>query len=654
MSAVEDNTWVRNFLPGWYAPEEKVQFARPNETLKNASPRSHAELYQSLNGADEIRVMELKPGNWDDGLCASLHHCSMESEIGYETPGRRYWKKRPMEYTAISYAWGKLVYDGTIDCDGHTKAITKTLEVALRHFRHPQDSILIWVDQICINQGDEGEKTQQVLLMGKIYGLAMNTVAWLGEADSKTPGSFDILGELGVRLQYSYRIRCPGDLISLLCRPWFSRLRIIQEVVLSENLWIKCGPHVLHWDVVSNGCGRLVDAGIIGWLGSLIEDGPEAANTCQALRQLMSQQDSTSYLAPTGIRARIFTLLKMTQHALCSDPRDKIYGMLAMASQKEERTFRVDYSSGYTFSNLYLDVAIDETSPIQKYEGSIHSLLSAVEASQLEMTMPLPLPSWVPDWRPDRRRLSRPFGGGRTYTGYRFCASGDSEPNFELNPADNSQLHIQAYEVDSIADISNVFLSPSLSYQEAASSNRDLLSCLDLSARLKKYPGSCTVFDAFWLTTVAGVDETGDAPAPHTFAEAFSILFDATTGRTPSLPGQSYTKRQQLPEGRGRLTPAHLREKSIGTTYGNALSAFQAAMSGRRFGITAKGYIGLFPCASSRGDSIILVSGCPVPYVIRRVGQDQWRYLGECYVHGMMNREVIPVDGFSWETIILV
>ncbi|CAG9950883.1 unnamed protein product, partial [Clonostachys rosea f. rosea IK726] len=353
-------------------------------------------------------------------------------------------------------------------------------------------------------------------------------------------------------------------------------------------------------------------------------------------------------------RSRIFTLLKMTQHALCSDPRDKVYGMLAMASQKEERSFRVDYSSGYTFSNLYLDVAIDEIRRIQKYEGSIHSLLSAVEASQFEMTIPSPLPSWVPDWRPDRRRLSRPFGGGRTYTGYRFCASGDSETNFELNPADNSQLQIQAYEVDSIVDISDVFLSPSLSYREAASSKSDLLSCLDLSARLKQYPGSCTVFDAFWLTTVAGVDETGDAPAPHAFAEVFSVLMDATTGRTPSLPGQSYTKRQQLPEGRGRLTPAHLKERSIGTTYSNALSAFQAAMSGRRFGITGKGYIGLFPCASSRGDGIILVSGCPVPYVIRRVGQDQWRYLGECYIHGMMNREAIPADGLSWETIILV
>ncbi|KAK7222256.1 hypothetical protein V2G26_010259 [Clonostachys chloroleuca] len=308
--------------------------------------------------------------------------------------------------------------------------------------------------------------------------------------------------------------------------------------------------------------------------------------------------------------------------------------MLAMASQDEERSFRVDYRSGYTFSNLYLDVAIDETRRIQKYEGSIHSPLSAVEASQLEMTIPSHLPSWVPDWRPDRRRLSRPFGGGRTYTGYRFCASGDSEPNFELNPADNRQLHIQAY-------------------QEAGTSNQDLLSCLDLSARLKQYSGSCSVFDAFSLTTVAGVDETGDAPAPHTFAEVFSVLMDATTGRTPCLPGQSYTKRQQLPEERGRLTTAHLRERSIGTTYGNALSAFQAAMSGRRFGVTGKGYIGLFSCASSRGDSIILVSGCPVPYVIRRVGQDQWRYLGECYIHGMMNREATPADGFSWETIVL-
>ncbi|KXJ88805.1 hypothetical protein Micbo1qcDRAFT_213934 [Microdochium bolleyi] len=39
---------------------------------------------------------------------------------------------------------------------------------------------LFWVDQVCINQADEAEKSHQVNQMRHIYNEAAHVIAWLG------------------------------------------------------------------------------------------------------------------------------------------------------------------------------------------------------------------------------------------------------------------------------------------------------------------------------------------------------------------------------------------------------------------------------------------------------------------------------------------
>ncbi|KAL1646498.1 hypothetical protein SLS61_007860 [Didymella pomorum] len=61
-------------------------------------------------------------------------------------------------------------------------AITPSLHKALSHITAERTTYLtIWVDAICINQGDRTEKSQQVSLMRDIYERASRTVVWLGE-----------------------------------------------------------------------------------------------------------------------------------------------------------------------------------------------------------------------------------------------------------------------------------------------------------------------------------------------------------------------------------------------------------------------------------------------------------------------------------------
>ncbi|EHK48139.1 hypothetical protein TRIATDRAFT_298334 [Trichoderma atroviride IMI 206040] len=70
---------------------------------------------------------------------------------------------------------------------------------------------------------------------------------------------------------------------------------------------------------------------------------------------------------------------------------------------------------------------------------------------------------------------------------------------------------------------------------------------------------------------------------------------------------------------------------------------------GRRFFITKKGYFGLGPQKLEPGDRVAVLFGSGVPFVLRKcpaiAGRRAWRIIGECYVHGIMQGEVVR----KWE-----
>ncbi|KAF2217093.1 hypothetical protein CERZMDRAFT_7356, partial [Cercospora zeae-maydis SCOH1-5] len=55
------------------------------------------------------------------------------------------------------------------------------LKLALYRLRLPDEVRRLWIDGICINQGDVHEKTAQVTMMREIYEKAEQTIVWLGE-----------------------------------------------------------------------------------------------------------------------------------------------------------------------------------------------------------------------------------------------------------------------------------------------------------------------------------------------------------------------------------------------------------------------------------------------------------------------------------------
>jgi hypothetical protein len=93
--------------------------------------------------ANEVRLLELKPGWGIDPLAVSLQCMSLDSIPPYE---------------AISYCWGSdnRDYDIKVHGDGAIKhlSITTSLFTALKRFRRPDETRVLWADAICINQDD--------------------------------------------------------------------------------------------------------------------------------------------------------------------------------------------------------------------------------------------------------------------------------------------------------------------------------------------------------------------------------------------------------------------------------------------------------------------------------------------------------------------
>jgi Heterokaryon incompatibility protein (HET) len=67
-------------------------------------------------------------------------------------------------------------------CNNAPVAVTENLFIAMKNMRRKNDTLMIWIDQLCINQADLSERSQQVLLMADIYRQAQTTIIWLGES----------------------------------------------------------------------------------------------------------------------------------------------------------------------------------------------------------------------------------------------------------------------------------------------------------------------------------------------------------------------------------------------------------------------------------------------------------------------------------------
>lgn len=179
--------------------------------------------YHSLTENDGIRLFELQPATTRSAMATGLLLHTTLTECCEEVIDH---------FTALSYVWGDISDTTTILVDGKPLSVTKTLETALRYLRDSRRVIRVWADAICINQKDVIERGIQVKQMGSIYQAAHHTIVFLGEADENTDRVFKWIDQPAALLDTSHDL-LHQEIDPLLTRPWFYRVWVFQEIILS-------------------------------------------------------------------------------------------------------------------------------------------------------------------------------------------------------------------------------------------------------------------------------------------------------------------------------------------------------------------------------------------------------------------------------------
>jgi hypothetical protein len=232
------------------------------------------------------------------------------------------------EYVALSYRWGDLKSNArTIYIAGIACKVTDNLYSFLCYFRNNfgncKGHTYLWIDQLCINQKDVDERSRTVRFMAEIYSRATGVVAWLGH-DRETVRAARFLKDDPER-----------HLVALLNNLYFTRLWIVQEVLLARGVRFLCGSIWVSYSELST---ALINA----------EE--------QVLNQVLEQVQNPSAVMiadwmERGDNRSFVNFILYYSGNQCSDPRDKVYALVGLI--KKEETLTVDYAK--SVSEVFID-----------------------------------------------------------------------------------------------------------------------------------------------------------------------------------------------------------------------------------------------------------------------------------------------------------
>lgn len=647
----EDAQQLAAFMQRGDGARQRAESATPSETM-----------YEPLRGEHDIRVLAVQPGRFDDDIHCTLRHCSTEFEYAWKGNDRRItrhvtdvenWTR--LWYTALSYTWGPSTFTSRIVCNGHEKGITPNLEAAIRHLRAPTQTVHLWIDQLCIDQlNNPAEKSDQVRKMDMIYKRAYNTVIWLGSTDADE--AFEILREIRATWQFT-KAELSEDVyqrLNIAQKPpeawlhlsrlfesiWFTRAWIIQEVALSRFPFVVSGRSTMSWSDFFGCCYTLSESGYLAWLERQKSlSAPPVSSAHRGLASSVALSLIANSATTSGPSPYMMGMLVDIRSADATDPRDKIYAVLGLL----DVDVKADYSLEYF--EIYRRAMVVELRYAWKHENRTPPpLLVKTEFDLLDRDAPSILscvdhpphelgPSWVPDWSQPRQTSVLGIHTS-SYTTY-SAGAGMGPPDATLI-ANDSVLSLNGAIVDCIAALGDTVSEPDLSTMDCPSSNALLVSLTEFASKCHPYPTGLSLFEVFWQTIVAGKDGSGRRKCPTDYADTMSLLLDESTGRQPSLPGQTYSTRRL----KGHFTLTNLRSRQPAKTFQDLRKAFANAMRNRRMCISEGGLLGIVPSYALAGDRICIIPKYPVPFVLRPAGgPDTYRIIGECYIHGIMHGE---------------
>lgn len=548
-------------------------------------PSAGSYIYQAL-GKYQIRLLALAPGEESDDIHIRLTHVDLE-------------KDPHVDYEALSYAWGtseptqRVVVDADDGSSPSMIPIRDNLAHALRRIRDTMTTRILWIDALCLNQEDDKEKSHQVPFMAEIYRRAACVIVWLGPEHDGSTSAMEILRDLGENLTMDWETTVIkysdsfGDKLNILRnsaslktsiarlveRDWFQRIWVLQEVFLSRRCSVFCGPSQVKYDTFMRGA----------LYGGIFSRSPHP----DMLLGFMWRRPIT-----LGILNRVASGKK------CTDPRDRIYGVLAILEENEEHPLHVDYS---------LSVPEVYTAATKHFVQTQESL-SMLDSCGLTSKPMDNLPSWVPDFSN--------ASTGASFSDVAALAASLTRPFVNFPETGIMRLAgVMSSKVQSVEPLGRTI-------DEATGA---ILRFMRMISPEEMYvDGNQSFGDALFCALIGGLLRHAGFPSD-----------------TPELSREECRSAVRYITSLAKGTKP---DSVAGAVYLKQMNYIDALWRGNALFLTENGYIGLGAPTPTNADNLFFPLGSKSPLLIRLNGGSQKTecfVVGTCYVTGLMAGEIL-------------
>ncbi|KAL8911667.1 MAG: hypothetical protein Q9171_003194 [Xanthocarpia ochracea] len=555
-------------------------------------------------------------------------------------------------YEALSYVWGNEPATCQIQLDDRQFAIRPNLEWALRVLGKPlvkpQLQKLLWIDAICINQTDSAEKNQQVQMMQLIYRQAQGLIIWMNSSGMtgdhrRRHTDADIANGLKVfaRAHRAGRdtmwlarfledpcsrkkfvdispkrlFRSTGnvdsakrggfwsDLVKFFDQDWWRRVWVRQEIAMSQRATVYCGESVIDWEVV---------AAVSHWVKLFTTDLDEKTREMGGKhRSGACSGEDMQYFRQTLQRKGYLDFQQMLVHARdceATNPRDKVFAILGMV--RHHGDMPVDYN---------LTPAEVAKLAFRKLAILNHGLDALIFSQNPECKEEIP--SWAPnlfsgfDAQPSRLI-------GLTSSLYRAG----------LYP-DGTTLSTNAIIFDSIKELS----CPYSAHRDSKGWRDSMHSIRMLTFQWLGNMRTERKYEHLMRTLTRDRDVRGRrlmSNADGVDWERFFRIEHTGVGAATEFQYLSRAIRQfQAPTDENAEVLAWLR-------------LYRESLGNRRVIMTERRRLGLVPAETRLSDVVCIIDGVDVPLVLRKNDSGTYVLIGEAYIHGVMDGEIlVPMDG---------
>jgi hypothetical protein len=316
-----------------------------------------------INAQTQIRLLRLSPSSTSSGTQYTLQRVSLDALLD-------------IEFRALSYSWGTAEVAAQlsqIKVDNQAIYIRLNLFNFLKTAGMKAEYGLFFIDAICINQLDDEEKQYQIRFMTQIYGRANEVIAWLGHPDPKYTDCLHALNDVKRRNYGDWTPAHWDGFGYLSCHPYWSRLWVVQEIVLASTVTVWCGFYTYEITLFGtrldhsyyniSPAERIISHRHRQYFQQMPD--PLGQGTVVETLGEMTRALTRPSMAVKTYHSRLpdlaYELVKKFGHLECSNPRDKLYALLGILPTRTAARITPDYSQGVEFSfSQTLMICIEE------------------------------------------------------------------------------------------------------------------------------------------------------------------------------------------------------------------------------------------------------------------------------------------------------